>query len=51
MTKMGLFCETINIYRRRYPREAGILPLGEPSKPDAEKAIRLAKKVFQTAKK
>jgi HEPN domain-containing protein len=34
-----------SIYRGRYPAEAGLLPLGEPSKADAEKAVTLAKRV------
>ncbi len=34
-----------SIYRGRYPAEAGLLPLGEPSKADAEKAVNLAKRV------
>ena len=31
-----------NSYRGRYPAEAGLLPLGEPSKADAEKAVHIA---------
>lgn len=34
-----------SIYRSRYPGEAGLLPLSEPSKPEAQKAIDIAKKV------
>jgi HEPN domain-containing protein len=35
------------IYRGRYPAEAGLLPLGEPSKADAEKAVDIAKRVYR----
>jgi len=31
-----------SIYRGRYPGEAGLLPLGEPTREDAERAIRIA---------
>jgi len=36
-----------NIYRGRYPVEIGLLPLGEPSETDAEKAFEIAKRVFK----
>lgn len=35
------------IYRGRYPAEAGLLPLGEPSKADAEKAVSIAGRIFK----
>ena len=35
-----------SIYRGRYPGEAGLLPLGEPSREDADRAIAIAKKVL-----
>ena len=35
------------IYRGRYPAEAGILPLGEPTHEDAERAIGLAYRIFK----
>ncbi len=34
-----------SIYRGRYPADAGLLPLGEPSKADAEKAVSIAKRI------
>ncbi len=37
-----------SIYSGRYPVEAGLLPLGEPSQQDAEKAVRLARKLFSS---
>lgn len=39
-----------NIYRGRYPAESGLLPFGEPSKSDAQKAIDIAKRVFDKMK-
>jgi len=36
-----------SIYRGRYPAEAGLLPLGEPSRVEAEKAVRIAKRMFK----
>jgi HEPN domain-containing protein len=39
-----------NIYRGRYPVDAGLLPLGEPTRKDAEKAVGLAEKVLKSAK-
>jgi HEPN domain-containing protein/predicted nucleotidyltransferase len=36
-----------SIYRGRYPAEEGILPLGEPTKEDAEKAVKIADKIFR----
>jgi HEPN domain-containing protein len=34
-----------SIYRGRYPGEAGLLPLGEPTREDADRAIAIARKV------
>lgn len=34
------------IYRGRYPGEAGLLPLGEPTQDDAERAIEIARKTL-----
>ena len=34
-----------SIYRGRYPAEAGLLPLGEPTEKDAKKAITLARRI------
>jgi HEPN domain-containing protein/predicted nucleotidyltransferase len=39
-----------SIYRGRYPIETGLLPLGEPSTEDAEKAVSIAKRTVKTAK-
>ncbi len=39
------------IYRGRYPAEAGILPLGEPSEKDARRAAAIAKKIFKNTEK
>lgn len=39
-----------SIYRGRYPAEAGLLPLGEPSEADAQKAVNLAQRVFKNMK-
>ena len=39
------------IYRGRYPVEAGLLPLGEPSKADAEKAVSIAKRIFNSVQR
>lgn len=36
------------IYRGRYPAEAGLLPLGIPTKIDAEKSVNLAQKLLKT---
>ena len=38
-----------SIYRGRYPAEAGLLPLGEPSGEDAERAVNIAKRIFKSA--
>jgi len=35
------------IYRGRYPAEAGLLPLGEPGESDARKAITIVKKLMR----
>ncbi len=39
-----------SIYRSRYPPEAGLLPCGEPTKEDAEKALALARRVVAEGK-
>jgi HEPN domain-containing protein/predicted nucleotidyltransferase len=36
-----------SVYRGRYPAEAGLLPLGEPSRTDAEKAVALAGRILK----
>jgi HEPN domain-containing protein len=36
-----------SIYRARYPAGLGVLPSGEPSRGDAEKALQCASKVWQ----
>ena len=36
-----------NIYRGRYPAEAGLLPLSEPSEMDAQKAVKIADRIFK----
>lgn len=38
-----------SIYRGRYPLEAGLLPLGEPSEEEAKRAVGMAKRIFKTA--
>lgn len=35
-----------SVYRSRYPSDLGLLPSGEPTKEDAEKALHIAKKVL-----
>lgn len=35
-----------SIYRGRYPAEEGLLPLGEPSEQDAQRAVKLAEEIF-----
>jgi HEPN domain-containing protein/predicted nucleotidyltransferase len=40
-----------NIYRSRYPAEAGLLPLGEPSKADAQRAVDIATRILNAARK
>jgi HEPN domain-containing protein len=40
-----------HIYRGRYPAETGLLPLGEPSEAEAQKAISIAKKIFTEVEK
>jgi hypothetical protein len=35
-----------SIYRGRHPGEAGLLPLGEPSREDAMKALDIAEKLL-----
>jgi HEPN domain-containing protein/predicted nucleotidyltransferase len=37
-----------SIYRGRYPAEAGLLPLGEPSAGDAESAVSLAERLLRS---
>ena len=39
-----------SIYRSRYPGEADLLPLGEPLKSDAEKAIDIAEGIMKNLK-
>lgn len=39
-----------SIYRARYPADLGLLPSGEPTKEDAEKALRIAQKMRQWVK-
>lgn len=38
-----------SIYRGRYPLEAGLLPLGEPSEEEAKRAVSIARRIFKTA--
>lgn len=40
-----------SIYKGKYPTEEGLLPHGEPSKEDAEKAIAVSRVVVETLKK
>lgn len=40
-----------SIYRGRYPAEAGLLPLGTPTRDEAEKAVNLAKKLLKRVAK
>lgn len=40
-----------NIYRSRYPAEAGLLPLGEPSEADAHRAVGIATRILKDARK
>lgn len=39
-----------SIYRGRYPAEAGLLPLGEPTKTDARKAVGIAERIIREVK-
>lgn len=39
-----------SIYRGRYPAEAGLLPLGEPTKADAQKAVSIAERIIKKIK-
>lgn len=39
-----------SVYRGRYPAEAGLLPLGEPTKADAKKAVSIADLVIKKIK-
>jgi HEPN domain-containing protein len=39
-----------NIYRGRYPIETGLLPLGQPSDQDAERAVQIARRMIKQAK-
>ena len=34
-----------SIYRSRYPGEAGLLPLGEPTEADTRRAIEISEKI------
>ena len=38
------------IYRGRYSAEAGLLPLGDPSRADADKAVNIARRIFGNVK-
>lgn len=40
-----------SIYRGRYPGEVGLLPLGIPQKIDGERALRIAKEIFESLQK
>lgn len=37
-----------SIYRGRYPAEAGLLPLGSPTREEAEQSVRLAGKLLKS---
>ena len=39
-----------SIYRGRYPAEAGLLPLGDPSEADAMRAIEISRRVLERAR-
>jgi HEPN domain-containing protein/predicted nucleotidyltransferase len=39
-----------SIYRGRYPAEVGLLPLGEPTKADAQKAVGIAEQMIKKVK-
>ncbi|MCL4456383.1 MAG: HEPN domain-containing protein [Nitrospirae bacterium] len=39
-----------SIYRGRYPAEAGLLPLGEPTKTDAQRAVSIAERIIRKVK-
>ena len=44
--------EFINsIYEGRYPSEAGLLPYGQPSDKDAERAVKIAADVYNNINK
>lgn len=36
-----------SIYMGRYPAEAGLIPLGEPSETDAQRAVNIADRIFK----
>lgn len=40
-----------SVYRARYPSDAGLLPLGEPIKQDAERALKIARDMARWMKK
>lgn len=40
-----------SIYRGRYPAEAGLLPLGAPTRAEAEKSVNLAEKLLRSVAK
>lgn len=40
-----------SIYRGRYPAEAGLLPLGEPTKADSERAVAIAWRMLDEARR
>lgn len=39
-----------SIYRSRYPSDLGLLPSGEPKKEDAQRALNIAKVIFDYIK-
>jgi HEPN domain-containing protein len=39
------------VYRSRYPPDIGLLPHGEPTKEDAQKALEVAERVFAQVEK
>lgn len=38
-----------NVYKGRYPAEVGLLPLGEPSKADAQKIVKIARQILKNS--
>lgn len=39
------------VYRSRYPPDIGLLPHGEPTKDDAQKALEIAQRIFAQVEK
>jgi HEPN domain-containing protein len=39
------------VYRFRYPPDIGLLPYGEPTEKDAQRALGIAEKIFTQARK